>query len=172
MGRAQNQAQIQTRDTPSGDQTTIKIEGASQTHEGKASRHSDMQCANASRLHPGRRKPTTHACRPSLLDTYPPRWTQAWPSQWLAKHTGKASRHSDIQCANASRLHPGRRKPTTHVCRPRSWTPTPQGGPRLGPANAWLKAQEQPHGVPTRTVRRRCLHLCVTPGGASQPHIT
>ncbi len=30
----------------------------------------------------------------------------------------------------------------------------------------------QPHGVPTRTVRRRCLHLCVTPGGASQPHIT
>ena len=118
MGRAQNQAQIKTREKPSGARPHYKLKA--QAKHMKEKPHGIPTCNVR----------TPHG------------FTQE-----------------------------GANRPHTHVDQV-YWTPTPQGGPRLGPANAWLNAQEQPHGVPTRAVRRRCLHICVTLGGASQPHIT
>ena len=60
----------------------------------------------------------------------------------------------------------GASRPHTHVDQV-YWTPTPQGGPRLGPASGWLNTQEKPHGIPTYNVR---MPHGFTQEGASRPH--
>ena len=85
-----------------------------------------------------------------------------------AKHT-KEKPHGIPTC-NVQKPHgftqEGASRPHTHVDQV-YWTPTPQGGPRLGPASGWLNTQEKPHGIPTYNVR---MPHGFTQEGASRPH--